>query len=143
MSSTSPARSVALGFDLGGTKLLGVALDASDGGLLAEAQMPTVSEEDRLIASFEELAAVLIADVAEGRGQRPAVRSAGLGAPGLVDRRGVLRYGANLPGVVDAPLAERLSERIGVPVAADNDAACAAWGEHRMGAAVGHEHSIT
>src|SRR5690625_5083838 len=114
----------ALGFDLGGTKLMGVIVDRRDARVLAERTVPTVFEENDLVDTLTGLAEHLITEAQTSMQGR--VAAAGLGAPGLVDRAGVLRYGANLPGVIDAPLAARLSERIGVPVAADNDAACAA-----------------
>lgn len=60
-----------------------------------------------------------------------------------MDRSGTLRYGPNIPGVTDLPLAARLRERLGLPVVVDNDATCAAWAEHERGAARGANHSIT
>ena len=48
------------------------------------------------------------------------VTAVGLGAPGLVDRSGVLRYGANLPGVVDLALADELADGLGLPVVVDH-----------------------
>ncbi len=67
----------------------------------------------------------------------------GLGAPGLVDRTGTLRYGPNLPGVIDFDFATALTDRVGRPATVDNDATCAAWGEHERGAARGCNHSVT
>lgn len=61
----------------------------------------------------------------------------GVGAPGLVDRSGVLRYAPNLPGVVDLDVGEVVSRGTGLEVAVDNDANCALWGEHLLGAARG------
>lgn len=131
---------LALGFDLGGTKLAGALVDPATGTVLARTQVPTVFEEDRLVDEMVGLADVLSTMLPDGIQGR--IACAGLGAPGLVDRDGVLRYGANLPGVLDAPLALGLSQRLNVPVAAENDATCAAWAEHRVGAARGHAHAL-
>jgi glucokinase len=68
--------------------------------------------------------------------------SVGIGVPGLVDRTGRLRVAPNLPGVVETPIGERLAARLGMAVTVDNDATCAAWGEHEAGAAVGTTHAI-
>lgn len=126
-----------LGFDLGGTKLGGIVFDADRGEILARRSVPTVFSEDGLIDAIAALADDLLDGLRTEHGHDPVIASAGIGAPGLVDRAGVLRYGANLPGVLDAPFAARLADRLGIPVAADNDATCAAIAEHRIGSARG------
>ena len=63
--------------------------------------------------------------------------SVGVGVPGLVTRRGVLRAAPNLDGVADFPISELLSERLGSRVHVDNDATCATLAEWRLGAGVG------
>jgi glucokinase len=137
-------RPVLLGFDLGGTKLLGIVLDATTDQPIVEHKVPTPpGDVDAVVDAIEALASELVAAAATATGSPVQPIAAGLGAPGLVDRSGVLRYGANLPGVVDGPLGERLTAALGVPVAVDNDATCAAWAEHAAGAGRGVEHSIT
>jgi glucokinase len=74
-----------------------------------------------------------------GEGEVTAV---GVGAPGLVDRDGVLRAAPNLPGVDELPLRAGLASRLGLPVRADNDATCAAWGERQLGAARGKDNVV-
>ncbi len=66
----------------------------------------------------------------------------GVGLPGLIDRDGVLRMGPNLPGIVDLDVEEALADVLGRPVVVDNDANCAAWAEHRLGASQGHDHAL-
>jgi glucokinase len=121
-----------IGVDLGGTKCLGVVLDA-DGSVLDEYRVPTPRGAVAIVEALGDVAATLV-DRQGGR-----VASAGFGAPGLVDDEGVLRYAPNLPGVADLPLAAPLAERLGVPVVVENDASCAGWGEHVMGAGRGHD----
>jgi glucokinase len=129
---------LACGLDLGGTKLLGVVIDtARPGPPLMEERVPTPRGGDAIVDAIAELGGRLCK---QAGGE---VTSVGLGAPGLVDRSGTLRVGPNLPGVVELPLASVLQDRLGLPVAVDNDATAAAWGEHEWGAARGHDHSMT
>lgn len=116
-----------VGVDVGGTKCLAVRLDGDRIG--AERRMPTPREPAALLDTV----ASLVPAVADGA----AVVGVGVGAPGLVDVAGVLRFAPNLPGITDLPLKAELERRLGVPVQADNDATCAAWGERQMGAAKG------
>jgi glucokinase len=47
---------------------------------------------------------------------------------------------SNLPAWDNHPLRDVLHERLGVPVALENDANCAAWAEYRCGAGQGSRH---
>lgn len=123
-----------LGIDVGGTKILGVVVDDA-GAVLAEEKVATPVGEEAVLDAAADLGERL--RVATG-----PVGAAGIGAAGLVDRSGVLRVSPNLPGVADAPLGEGLARRLGVPVAADNDATCAAWGEFHLGAARGTADAV-
>jgi glucokinase len=121
-----------IGVDLGGTKCLGVLL-GGDGGVIAEHRVATPFGEDAIVDGVGDVAAHLIA-IADGE-----IVAIGVGAPGLVDDEGVLRYAPNLPGVADLPLARPLSARLGKPVVVENDASCAGWGEREAGASRGHD----
>ncbi len=130
------------GFDLGGTKLLGLVVDPAGGAPLVVEKIPTPRGSDGVLAAVVALAEDLRERVGVLRPGAEIV-AAGLGAPGLVDRAGTLRYGPNIPDVVDLAFGPILEERLGVPVAVDNDATCAAWAEHERGAARGANHSVT
>ena len=117
-----------IGIDVGGTKAQVVVLDAS-GEVVESAQRPT-PRGDR---SLDVLIDVLI-ELADEVGHHGSV---GVGVPGLVTRRGVLRAAPNLDGVADFPISELLSERLGTHVLVDNDATCATLAEWRLGAGVG------
>lgn len=121
-----------VGVDVGGTKCLAVVLEGDQVG--AERRVPTPRGPDALLAAV----AALVTEVSAGA----AVTAVGVGAPGLVDVDGVLRFAPNLPGITGLSLKGELEGRLGVPVQADNDATCAAWGERQMGAARGMDEVV-
>ncbi len=118
--------------DVGGTKCLGVVLDAG-GTVIADHRVATPGRGDELVAAVGVLVAAL-----EDRAalSRPPV---GVGAPGLVDRTGSLRFAPNLPGIVELPLQQllRAGPLAGHDVLVGNDATCATWAEVTLGAAAG------
>jgi len=119
---------VRVGIDVGGTKALGVVLDAS-GSVVAEERRPTPRGENSLgplVDTLVELANDLGVD-----------GSLGIGVPGLVTRDGVLRAAPNLDGVADFAVAELVGERLGHSVSLDNDATCATVAEWQLGAGRG------
>ena len=134
-------RQVTVGIDMGGTKVLGLAVD-DEGVVLAEVRVPTPGPRggpagdtdgygpvvEALASVTEQLTATIDAPVA----------SVGVGAPGLVDNTGVLRYAPNLPGGTGLDIAGRLCDRLGgLRTVVDNDATCATVAEWAFGAAVG------
>lgn len=129
------------GLDLGGTKLLGVVVDpAGSEPTLLEARLATPAGREAVGDALVELATLLMGRAQAELGR--TVRAVGVGAPGLVNRSGVLRYGPNLPGVVDLDIGHLLRTRTGLDATVDNDATCAAWGEHERGASRGKNHSV-
>lgn len=122
-----------VGIDLGGTKLLSLTVDG-DGSLSGERRIPTPEGEDALLDAF---AAAVQAHVADG-----TVDAIGVGAPGLVDRDGILLAAPNLPGVHGLAIRSELEKRVGLPVQVDNDATCAAWAERELGAGRGSDDVV-
>jgi glucokinase len=120
------------GIDVGGTKILGVALDALGVPIGEPVRVPTPAGDEAL---FDAMVSVV---EALGGG----FDAVGVGVAGLVDRTGRLAVGPNLPGVVDVPIAMELERRLGVPVTVDNDATCATWAEVRLGAARGADDAV-
>jgi glucokinase len=120
------------GVDVGGTKILAVSLNGRAGDVDGEARTETPRGAEALV---DAVASVV-------RELPDSIEAVGIGVPGLVDRNGRLRVGPNLPGVLDYPFREALTDRLGVPVVADNDATCAAWAERERGAARGASDAV-
>jgi len=129
---------ITFGVDIGGTKLHGVAL-AGGGGVVAEARLATPQVDDRAPGEPGAEVAEAVAElVAELRGRVPRVGEAlcvGVGAPGMVDRTGTLRFAPNLPAAEGVDIGRLVSARLGeATVLVENDANCAAVAELAVGA---------
>lgn len=121
--------SVHIGLDIGGTKVLGVAVGADD-VVLAEVRRGSEPGPDNVV----DIAAAAACELAERIGAPlSALAGIGIGVPGVVDaREGVLTHAVNLGvGGTGLPLAARLSRRTGLPVAVENDVNAAAVGASR------------
>ena len=117
---------VALGIDIGGTKIAAALVDER-GSVLARERGPVAPESnDAGLKSVCRVVDRLLDAAPSARGQLAGI---GAGCPGSIDwRAGVVRGAANLAWR-DLPLAERLATRYGVPTLLDNDVNVAAWGE--------------
>ncbi len=91
---------------------------------------------------LEDLLEELEAHLRAGITAVPGVEAIGVGVPCTIDRaRGVAISAVNLP-LIDVPIRDIVSERLGLPTFVDNDANCAALAEHRFGAAKGARNAI-
>ena len=130
---------VAIGFDVGGTNVRGVALERGSAVPLATLRSKTRADGDVLVDTIVEVTEGLIAELAKDD-PNVMLEAVGLGMAALMDSSGVFRYAPNIPGVFNYPLVEHVIERLGVPVMADNDATTATWAEAKFGAGVGYDH---
>jgi len=127
--------------DLGGTKIL-VVVASPTGEVVASERIPTEAEGGPS-AVIERMVDALRTAVEEAGVPLEQLAGIGISAPGPIDLdAGVVTSPPNLPGWRDVPLAAILREELGVPVALENDANCAAVGEHRFGAGRGYRHLI-
>lgn len=153
-----------VGVDVGGTKVLAVEIPVAGPDVMPvrSAQRPMPGRD----ASEREVEDALVAAVLDLAGGRP-IEMVGVSAAGLVDaRNGVVRFGAHVPWR-DAPLRDRIEERLsqhlrrpgsgahrssgrttmpllrtGPSVVVDNDANCAAYAEIVAGAARGVDSAL-
>jgi len=132
-----------VGLDVGGTKVLGVLLDA-DGVVRHQLRAATVGGADGVL----ETAVAVVEELAAGAGI-PVVDLAGvgIGLPGVVDPTdGTVEHAVNLGIEESTPLAARAAARLGVRVRVENDltvavvgAAHTVDGEHARADGVVHD----
>lgn len=123
------------GLDIGGTKVLGLAVHPDDPVTpVAVRRTATVADGDALIATMIEVITGLEADCAED------CSAIGIGIAGLVDSTGVLKYSPNIDGVLDLDIRRRLRAGLRRPVVVENEATAAVWAESLHGAARGSRH---
>jgi glucokinase len=118
-----------IGVDLGGTKI--------QVGVLAGVETLWESRETSRGQDQDELVELLVREVTAAREARPDAVAVGLGIPATIDqKRGVAIAAVNLP-LLDLPVRDVVSERVGLPVFLDNDGNVAAYAEYLYGAARG------
>lgn len=120
---------LSIGVDAGGTKTAAVLLDAKVGEVVERTLVETPATD------AEQATAAIVAAVAELARDR-TVAAVGVGAAGMVDGEGVVRFSPNVAWR-ELPLRQRVEDACGLPTYVDNDANVAAWGEYRFGAGRG------
>ncbi len=141
---------VAFGVDIGGTKVLGVAVDDAD-DVVGEARVSTPQSAGDPSGTAAGAAAEVADAVAEvvavlgrqaGAGADPA-SPVGVGVPGMLDRHGVLHFSPNLRGAAGADMRALVAARLPLSeLLVENDANCAAVAERRNGAARGADDAV-
>ena len=120
------AAGVTYGIDIGGTKVLGVALDRAD-DIVAEARVATPKGTRNIVGSHvAEAVAEVVAGLdrastaSTGRGAVPRA-PVGVGAPGMVDHEGRLRFAPNLPQAQGVDWNELMGEQLPGRTRADRE----------------------
>ena len=117
-----------VGVDVGGTIVRAGVVDP-DGAVIDSAGTATPKSDDALESAIARCVGELTA--------RHEVCAVGLAVAGFIDAdRGQVRFAPHLSWR-DAPVAEWMAERLGVPVVVEHDANAAALAERRYGAAAG------
>ena len=120
---------LAIGVDIGGTKILGAVVDAR-GTVLGEHRIPSPS-------GWDEMRDAIVSVVRELRTIAAEVSTVGVGAAGMVDLDGMIHYAPNVPGFRTVPVQAALAEATGMFTVVDNDANAAAFAELELGVAAG------
>jgi glucokinase len=128
-----------IGFDLGGTKVLGVLFDQKF-RRLAEIKAKTKAQKGEknfiktLRQCFDEL-------LYESDVRRSEIAGIGMGCPGVIEeKRGVVEVSPNIPFMRSYRLAAKLQKETDLPVVLGNDVNIGLFGEHQFGAAKGYSH---
>ncbi len=128
---------LAIGIDIGGTKVAGGVVDA-DGAVLRRARRDTPhrSTSPRVVEN------TIVSVVEELLESGDDIAAVGIGAAGFVaaDRATVV-FAPHLSWR-NEPLREALGGRLALPIFVDNDANAAVWAESRFGAGRGESHLV-
>lgn len=122
-----------IGVDLGGTKLLAGVVD---GDLAVHHRAFRPAPTEAVLDALEDVARELI-EVAEA-----PITAVGMGIPSLMDAVTGAALWTNHLDLEGIAVADLMTERLGLPVAVDNDANVAMLAEHRAGAARGARHAV-
>jgi glucokinase len=131
-------RSVYVGIDLGGSKILAAAVTPR-GRIISRAMRPTPfrSGGRALLESISESVREAVRDAG-----KPRIRAIGMGSPGPLDpEKGIILRTPHID-VSRLPVGPWLSRRFGAPVILDNDVHMGLYGEFRAGAGRGHRNLV-
>jgi glucokinase len=127
---TDGVSDLAIGVDIGGTKIAGGVIDES-GRVLDVEHVDTPGND----VAQTEAAIVEVVDTLAGR---HTVHAVGVGAAGwIANDQATVLFSPHLAWRAE-PLRDALRGRIQLPLIVENDANAAAWAEYRFGAAQGH-----
>jgi glucokinase len=133
---------VTYGIDIGGTKVLGVALGPAH-EVVAEARVPTPSGDRAVVASHVAAAVAQVVDDLDRALGAPTAAPVGVGPPGMVDRQGRLCFAPNLRQADGVDWTDLIGDRLpGRRIVIENDANLAVLAEHRLGAARGYRDVV-
>jgi len=130
--------------DIGGTNIR-LALIEEDGTIVDEKRSRAELSRHRLRSQYNAELHVIntLADIIAPFAELHGVNRIGMGFPGFFhSQSGRLASSPNLPLLQDFALTERLAKELGMSVAVENDALCAAIGEHRYGAGKGQNNLL-
>lgn len=128
-----------VGIDIGGTNTVFGVVDARGqilySGAIKTGNFPDVNDYVSELAKGLKL-------VIDQAGGKEVIKGIGVGAPNGNFFNGCIEFAPNLPWKEKIPLAQMISDKVGIPVALTNDANAAAIGEMTYGAARGMKDFI-
>ena len=129
---------LAIGVDIGGTKVAGGVLDAN--GVVLKRARRVTPHRSTAPAVVEDTIVEVVEELTAAAGGHEAVCAVGIGAAGFVSAdRATVVFAPHLSWRQE-PLRQALQARVPHPIFVDNDANTAAWAEWRFGAGQGETH---
>lgn len=118
---------LAIGIDIGGTKIFGGVVDA-EGSIIDTERRDTPAEGGMITVER-------IAEVARELASRHKVTSVGVSLAGFISKdRKRMETNPNIANMKGLAIHDELERATGLSIHLENDANCAAWGEFRFGA---------
>jgi glucokinase len=133
-------RHLAIGIDIGGTKVAGGVVD--EGGRILQRTRRDTPHRSTSPKVVEDTIVECVDDLLAMADDGDQVVAVGIGAAGFVaEDRATVVFAPHLSWR-NEPLRDTLQERVALPITVDNDANAAAWAEVRFGAAQGESHVV-
>lgn len=123
-----------VGFDIGGTTIK-YGLLAKTGAVLTQSAIATPQDKAALLAA-------LVNIVQDYQATTPDILGVGISAPGIIQKDGFMLTAGALKALYGTNLKVELEERIGLPVAVENDGNAAAIAERWQGNAQGIDNYL-
>ena len=125
------------GIDIGGTTAK-IGLVDENGNIVVKTQAKTEKN-----AHWQAIMNAYIDPIVQWKNEGKEIAGVGVGGPGAFDKnRRVLKTCVNIPPLQNEPIIEYIEQRLNVPAYGDNDATCAAVGEHIFGAGKDFENFV-
>lgn len=116
------------GIDIGGTTAK-IGLVDKNGNIVVKTQAKTEKG-----SHWQAIMNAYIDPIVQWKNEGKEIVGVGVGGPGAFDKnRRVLKTCVNIPSLKNEPIIEYIEQRLNVPAFGDNDATCAAVGEHIFG----------
>ncbi|MDE6189631.1 MAG: ROK family protein [Clostridia bacterium] len=130
-----------IGIDVGGMSIKG-GLVTQEGNILFKTTLPTAEKYNDSHGISEDIRKVIDAVIQGAKVSVDQIKGIGIGQPGSIDsKNGVIRYSNNI-ALENVPVIAQLKKYYDLPIYINNDANCAALGEHVFGAGKGYNDVV-
>lgn len=121
---------LAIGIDIGGTKILGGVVDSN--GVIIDRERRDTPQEGGMVTVLK------IAEVATALAAKHDIELVGVSLAGFLSKdRKRMQTNPNIANMKGLAIHDELERATGLVIHLENDANCAAWGEYRFGAGSG------